>query len=140
VLDQNIEDRTMTLVIPVPPVAMGRPRFWNGIAVTPPKTRAAKRMLSVFLKNHFREPTSSALSVRADFILRPPKRCKRRFPTARPDTDNYLKLLLDAGNGIAWKDDAQIIEIHARKLYDWSPQAKPRIELTINEIEERKTK
>ena len=32
----------------------------------------------------------------------------RRLHTAKPDIDNVLKAVLDALNGIAWKDDAQV--------------------------------
>ena len=33
----------------------------------------------------------------------------------RGDIDNYVKLILDALNGVAWKDDRQIVTIYARK-------------------------
>lgn len=33
----------------------------------------------------------------------------------RGDVDNYVKLICDALNGVAWKDDRQIVTIYARK-------------------------
>jgi len=45
---------------------------------------------------------------------------KRTAWTTKPDLDNFIKLL-DAFNGILWRDDAQIVEIHARKEYAESP-------------------
>jgi Holliday junction resolvase RusA-like endonuclease len=42
------------------------------------------------------------------------------LPTKKPDADNVAKLL-DALNLIVWADDAQIIELHVRKLYHDAP-------------------
>ena len=38
-------------------------------------------------------------------------------PAKKPDADNILKAVCDALNGFAWKDDAQVIEAHVRKVY-----------------------
>ena len=37
--------------------------------------------------------------------------------TSRPDADNYAKIAMDALNGIAWKDDGQVVELYVRKRY-----------------------
>ena len=34
------------------------------------------------------------------------------FHTNRGDLDNLAKVILDAGNGIAWDDDRQVVELH----------------------------
>lgn len=31
----------------------------------------------------------------------------------KPDIDNFLKATLDAGNGVLWEDDDQVVQIHA---------------------------
>lgn len=36
--------------------------------------------------------------------------------TVKPDLDNVCKLVLDALNGVAWDDDAQVVSIFANKL------------------------
>lgn len=36
--------------------------------------------------------------------------------TVKPDLDNVCKLVLDALNGVAWADDAQVVSIFANKL------------------------
>lgn len=36
----------------------------------------------------------------------------------RRDVDNMLKLVLDALNGHAWLDDAQVTAVHATKVHD----------------------
>lgn len=35
----------------------------------------------------------------------------------KPDLDNVVKLLADALNGICWRDDKQVAEVLARKIY-----------------------
>jgi Holliday junction resolvase RusA-like endonuclease len=39
----------------------------------------------------------------------------------RPDVDNLIKLILDCMTGIVYKDDSQICDIRAKKLYAESP-------------------
>lgn len=39
----------------------------------------------------------------------------------RPDLDNLQKFLFDCMNGLIFKDDSQIVAIHARKIYAENP-------------------
>lgn len=41
----------------------------------------------------------------------------RAIHTSKPDADNILKAIKDAGNGIVWKDDSQVVPIGPIKLY-----------------------
>ena len=50
-------------------------------------------------------------------------------PTKKPDWDNIGKLVTDALNGLAWHDDAQIVESVVIKEYT---AEKPRIEIRIS--------
>ena len=50
-------------------------------------------------------------------------------PTKKPDADNILKAVADSLNGLAYRDDAQIVDTQVRKFYS----AQPRIEVTIQE-------
>jgi Holliday junction resolvase RusA-like endonuclease len=43
-------------------------------------------------------------------------------PTSRPDVDNYLKAILDAISTIVVADDAQVVEVHATKLFGVAPK------------------
>lgn len=56
-------------------------------------------------------------------------------PVYKPDLDNGLKLLIDSLNGIAWEDDSQLVEIHARRFDD---PANPRVNVVIKEVPVRK--
>lgn len=50
----------------------------------------------------------------------------------KPDLDNYIKALLDSisDSSLIWKDDGQVAEIHAKKIYSLNP----RIEVEIKEL------
>ena len=51
-------------------------------------------------------------------------------PTKKPDLDNVIKAVLDALNGVAYKDDSRIVRIEARKEYSDSP----RLEIHIKDV------
>lgn len=36
----------------------------------------------------------------------------------KPDIDNLLKLIMDAGNKVLWNDDSQISRVQMEKVYD----------------------
>ena len=49
-------------------------------------------------------------------------------PVSKPDQDNVLKALFDGLNGVAWKDDVQVVEILSRKRYAETPGLSAEIE------------
>jgi crossover junction endodeoxyribonuclease RusA len=50
-------------------------------------------------------------------------------PAKRGDLDNRIKVLLDAlGGGIAYRDDSQVVELHAYRLDD---KDNPRVEVQV---------
>ena len=63
------------------------------------------------------------------FYLKPPKSISnsktKNFlaeqgfikPVTRPDSDNYLKFLMDVGNDVLWYDDSQCFNIKVEKRY-----------------------
>lgn len=52
------------------------------------------------------------------------------LPSRKPDVDNIEKAVLDALNGIAYKDDARVHRTSGAKFYG----APPRLEITIKEV------
>lgn len=121
------------------PVAKGRPRFWNGRCVTPPKTRAYERDLqyAARLAMHGHPPIPGPLKVEvlAAFPVPQswPKNKQTRAiagiirPTTRPDWENIAKVL-DAFNGVVWLDDAQVVQGSVRKVYSVEPRLRVEVE------------
>ena len=59
------------------------------------------------------------------------------LPTKKPDVDNIIKIILDSLNGLAYKDDAQIVARTCQKLYvndDNEPRVEVKIEKIVEEI------
>jgi len=56
-------------------------------------------------------------------------------PITKPDLSNIVKIIEDALNGIAYRDDSQIVKVHAEKYYS----DQPRVEVTIKEIQDFNT-
>ena len=47
---------------------------------------------------------------------------KRQLPAKKPDADNILKAICDSLNGIAYRDDAQIVRVVMGKRYMDEPK------------------
>lgn len=70
-------------------------------------------------------PKSKPKKTKAAMLL------NRIRPTKKPDFDNIFKIICDALNGIAYADDAQIVEATISKIFTDSA---PRIEVELSEI------
>lgn len=130
------------------PMAQSRPRFarhGHGVVAYEKKEMKAWRAECLeLIKDVFRkeELIEGPLKIDATFYIRPPKyisskkklkeklEAEKIFCSKKPDIDNYLKALLDSMTGIVFKDDGQVVECRARKLYS----LKPRIKFTIKEV------
>ena len=47
---------------------------------------------------------------------------RKRRPVTKPDVDNCAKSVLDALNGLAYKDDNQIVSLTVKKYYTETPK------------------
>lgn len=59
---------------------------------------------------------------------------KKEAPTMKPDNDNIEKAVCDALNGIAYKDDSQIVHSEVRKV--WAKDGIPKVTVKIEVAEE----
>ena len=121
----------ISLVIPGPPVGKGRPRFTRqGHAFTPKKTRTHEAFIkALFVQKYGTDfaPLEGPLEMDVlVFFPIPASASKKRrhdmtwgveCPTKRPDLSNAIKAAEDALNGLAYRDDAQIVSFAAVKKY-----------------------
>lgn len=84
------------------------------------------------IRSQFREePLSVPVAMDVVFMMPIPKSTSKTKTVAmlngaihhmkRPDVDNMLKLVNDVLNNLVFKDDSQVVEIHARKIYSSKP-------------------
>ncbi len=127
---------TIHFTVPGPPVGKARPkvvRARNGMSMTytPDKTVAYEELVRLRFQESLQgcpfEPLEGALHIQifAGYPIPKSTSKKRRaamlagteLPTKKPDWDNIGKIVCDALNGMAYKDDAQITESQMRKRY-----------------------
>jgi Holliday junction resolvase RusA-like endonuclease len=126
--DQTVN--VVRLVIPGAPVGKARPRVTSHGTFTPPKTKRAEADVRAVWREHggLRLPDGPIVAHMHSYVERPAghfttkgklSAAGRRapFPVRKPDLDNAIKLILDSLNGLAYRDDAQVVEIHARRLW-----------------------
>lgn len=124
--------KSIHLTIPGNPVAQGRPRgYRRGKHIgfyDDPKSKDWKKTVAVhaqaYLVGRVWELIGTAIKLQIVFRILRPKSVsikKRPEPITRPDLDNLVKAVKDALNGVLWRDDSQIIELEAKKVYDDPP-------------------
>jgi Holliday junction resolvase RusA-like endonuclease len=123
----------INLSFPFPPVAKERARVTRFGAYTPARTKEFQRMFQWHCRKMYVDnPLGVPLKVVLEFHMPKPKKSKFGYwPGVRPDIDNLSKAVMDAGNGILWKDDALICALFCTKVY--APD-KPKIRLTITTL------
>lgn len=121
---------TVSFFIPGDPVAKGRPRATKaGRFYTPEKTVRYESTVALFASQAMAagDPLDGPLSMTICAFWEWPsswsakKRAANMFKTSRCDLDNIIKACCDAMNGIVFKDDAQVVLMHATKMYADKP-------------------
>jgi len=128
--------------VPGEPKAKARPRMTkHGFAYTPETTvnyenwvkecyyitnqsKTLSGAIRCEIQAHFQMPKSASKKKTAEMIageIRPQK---------KPDLDNICKAILDSLNGIAYKDDSQVVELIMSKHY----AERPRVEIVLEAI------
>lgn len=129
------------------PKGKGRPRFSTrtGHAITPKGTvnyETLVRMEYASQTEGFRFPDDAMLDMRILAYYSIPqsksKKTKERMrngdlrPTKKPDMDNVVKIIADALNQVAYRDDTQIVDCQCRKFYSDNPRVVVRIREVVN--------
>lgn len=113
------------------PVGKGRPRFKrmrNFVQTyTPEKTAEYEKLVRIRFQNAGGIITEKPVRVEIAAFFAPPKSVRKKdkiemlanriLPEKKPDVDNIAKIILDALNKIAYKDDSQVIELSVKKIY-----------------------
>jgi len=119
------------IVLEGKPISKARPRFTRqGRAYTPGKTKEYEQQLrSIALQEMAdREPTEMPCTMKILAQFEVPKswpKYKQRdaltgegnWRPGKPDIDNIAKAVLDAFNGVVFKDDALVYKIEVEKRY-----------------------
>ena len=128
--------------VPGEPKAKARPRVTrSGIAFTPKNTVMYENLVRTsfqkFYPNYAPVDCEVEAIITAYFSIPKSVSNKKRElmsfglinPTKKPDLDNIAKAILDSLNGIAYKDDSQIVSLLISKKYS----DRPRVEITLKE-------
>lgn len=106
----------------------GRPRFYNGHAVTPQATRDAERLIQTFYVQASNKkfgkvliapkgtPVFVKICIYNPLPKNTPKKIEEMNNVVKPDLDNVAKLVLDALNQCAFEDDAQVVNLSVIKV------------------------
>jgi len=130
----------INFTVPGPPKGKGRPRVTRHGTYTPKATKDYEKLiiscidaegtyyegvpLKATIKCFYPMPKSMP-KYKRDMILN-----GELYPIVKPDLDNVAKAILDALNGILYKDDNQVVELFVTKRYSDNP----RVEICIQEV------
>ncbi len=117
--------------VPSKIIGKGRPRLntYTGIVYTPTRTKDYETLIEQYFLMKY--PTYRSIKGRASVKIQAyfeiPKSTSKAqkeemaanviSPTKKPDIDNIVKVVLDAMNKFAFKDDTQIVKLEVEKLY-----------------------
>jgi Holliday junction resolvase RusA-like endonuclease len=90
-----------------------------------------RQLIGIHAKNAGAKPSIKPIELTLKFFIERGKTVTRNYPTVAPDLDHYIRACGDALKGIAYLDDAQVVSVHATKVYG-SPQG---VSITISEID-----
>ena len=128
--------------IPGPVTGKGRPRIntYTCRAYTPNKTKEYEELAKQYfiLKYPRHIPIEGRVKVSIIAYFKIPKGTNKKneelmlngiiSPTKKPDIDNIEKIVLDAMNSLAFKDDNQITKLEIEKVYSEEEKVYVKIE------------
>ena len=122
--------------VPSKIIGKGRPRLnsYTGIVYTPTRTKDYETLIEQYflMKYPQYKVIEGRAKVRIQAFFEIPKSTTKKqkegmlenivSPTKKPDIDNIVKVVLDAMNKFAFKDDTQIVKLEVEKLYSNSEE------------------
>lgn len=123
------------------PQGKGRPRLSYGKIKTPEQTVIYENYIKLLyrssIKKYFEGPIRMVINAYYPIAKSDSKKKKEqklngeiRPYNIKPDIDNVVKVICDALNEVAYKDDTQIVELGTSKYFS----DRPRVEVTIERI------
>lgn len=124
--------------------AKQRPKFNGRFAYTPKETVSYENLVKLQYQaqcGNYRYPDGVPLIVAIFAHIEPPQSASNikktrmlnqaEYPLKKPDVDNVAKIILDALNGIAYRDDKQVVTLIVKKSY----AGESGVGVTISEVE-----
>ena len=123
-------------------IGKGRPRLnsYTGNVYTPARTKDYETLIEQYflLKYPKFKMLEGRIKISMIAYFSIPKATKKSMlenmlenkisPTKKPDIDNIIKIVLDAMNGFAFKDDIQITKLEVEKIYALEEKIQIKIE------------
>lgn len=113
--------------VPGKPQGKGRPRFTrSGHTYTPDRTAEYEERVKLAYKQAGGSKLSGFVAADICAVFAVPKSYTKAqraaalnasFAPKKPDCDNIAKIILDALNGLAYDDDAQVVKLRVEKRY-----------------------
>ena len=124
---KNINMQPRSFTIAGEPLPLMRARY-NRVSVYDPQ-KTAKLVIGITIsnQNNNKPPILGPVILDITFFMPIPKSKKKKIKPGdphiiKPDISNLIKLYEDVSSGIIFKDDCQITQILARKIYDINPR------------------
>ncbi|MES0334762.1 MAG: RusA family crossover junction endodeoxyribonuclease [Candidatus Magnetobacterium sp. LHC-1] len=123
------DEEMIMFTIPGPPTGKARPRVTRWGTHTPEQTvlyeNLVKTMYMQTRTEKFADDKMIEMSIEAYFKIPKSATKGKRLamihnivrPIKKPDIDNICKIIADALNGLAYKDDTQIVKVNLEKFY-----------------------
>lgn len=129
----------MKFTLLITPKATPRPIVTRNGVHYPRGYHAYKDALKLLSKTSCRESFEGTLKMTLEFYMPIPASFSKKkqvalvgtYHASKPDCDNLAKGVMDALEGVAYKNDSQVVHIDVKKIY--SPF--PRIEVELCEIQ-----
>lgn len=118
-----------------------RPRVFGKHAVTPEDSVNYENWVKICYQQQNGKYLEGQISANIRVYHKVPKSYTKKriaairegteYPQKKPDADNIAKIILDSLNGIAYKDDSQVVELQVSKRFTFDIE---RVEIEIGKI------